>query len=356
MNDLKARTLASFRFEEVRPTPYTVWYDRAAKEKLDEYHGDSGWQDRIHDHIVRICLDWRPRTFVAADRFLDVHGSLWKTGDPVHLVEPVLKQPDLSGFAIPSYVPSLRRGRGHLPSGTEWPQIPGKYSLSLAEAVQMLEHVGGSAFTEVDFGYGVLESAWMIRGYEEFLADLAAEPVFARRLLDMLVERHLELLDVILELPCDAVMLTDDFGDQNGVTIGPERWRAFVKPWLRTLYDRIHAAGRMAFHHTDGNVIDIVPDLIECGLDVLQSVQSEAMPVYELKRRYGADLRLWGGLGTQSVLTFGTPDAVRQEVRRLKRELGRGGGYVFSTSKPLTGDMPVENLVALVEESVADDA
>ena len=80
------------------------------------------------------------------------------------------------------------------------------------------------------------------------------------------------------------------------------------------------------------------------------------MPVYELKRRYGGNLRLWGGMGTQKLLPFGTADAVRQEVRRMKRELGRGGGYVFSTSKPLTGDIPLVNLVALLEESIADDA
>jgi uroporphyrinogen decarboxylase len=353
---LRERTLAALRFEEVRPTPYTVWYDRAAKEKLDRHYGSSAWQERIRDHIVRVCIDWRPRTFVSRDRYLDVHGSLWEVGDPVHLVEPALKNADLSGFAIPSYVPHLRSSRARPAGDSAWPQIPAKYTLPMDETEQLLARMEGTAFTEVDFGYGILESAWMIRGYESFLMDLAAEPAFARRLLDMLVERHLELLDVVLGLPCDAVMLTDDFGDQNGVTIGPERWRAFVKPWLRTLYDRIHAAGKMVFHHSDGNVASIVPDLIECGLDVLQSVQSEAMPVYELKRRYGSDLGFWGGLGTQDLLPFGTADAVRQEVRRLKSELGRGGGYVFSTSKPLTGDVPIGNLVALVEESVAEDA
>ena len=352
---MKEKTRAALRFEEVRPTPYTVWYDCHAKAILDRHYGDGSWQDRIHDHIVRICIDWRPRTVVAEDRFLDVHGSLWQVGDPVHLVVPALKEPDLAGFTIPSYVPFIRRGRGHPAAAAEWPQIPGKYSLSLEETERLLAAIDGTAFTEVDFGYGVLESAWMIRGYEEFLTDLAAEPVFARRLLALLAERHLELLDVILQLPCDAVMLTDDFGDQHGITIGPERWRAFVKPWLKTLYARIHAAGKMAFHHSDGNVMDVVPDLIECGLDVLQSVQSEAMPVYELKHRFGRNLGLWGGLGTQKLLPFGTADAVRQEVRRMKRELGRGGGYVFSTSKPLTGDIPLENLVALVEESIADD-
>jgi len=77
------------------------------------------------------------------------------------------------------------------------------------------------------------------------------------------------------------------------------------------------------------------------------------MDVYRIKREYGADLRLWGGLGTQQLLPFGTPDAIRAEVRRLKAEMGRNGGYVFSSSKPILDDVPVENAVALLEETLA---
>jgi len=118
------------------------------------------------------------------------------------------------------------------------------------------------------------------------------------------------------------------------------------------LYDTVHAAGKLAFQHTCGNVLPIVPDLIDIGLDCLQSLQPEAMPVYELKQRYGRDLVLWGGLGTQELLPFGTPEAIRNEARRLKRELGRGGGYIFSSSKPIMSDVPIANAVALIEESV----
>jgi uroporphyrinogen decarboxylase len=148
-------------------------------------------------------------------------------------------------------------------------------------------------------------------------------------------------------------MVTDDYGDQRGIGIGPERWRTFIKPRLARLYERIHGAGKKTFHHTCGNVFDIIPDLIEIGLDVLQSVQPETMPVYEIKRLYGKDICLWGGLGTQRLLPFGTPQEIRKEARRLKRELGRNGGYIFSSAKPILPEVPVENAVALIEESIA---
>jgi uroporphyrinogen-III decarboxylase len=349
---MKDAVKTAFRFEEIRPTPYTIWYDSAMKAKLDHHYGGSVWQDSIHDHIIRITVDWRPRRFASDDIFFDIHGSRWKTGDPVHLIEPVLKEPVLGDFSIPSYLPYLRSSIKNSSNRMEW---PGRYALPLDETSRLLESIKDTHFTVVDFGYGVFESAWMMRGYEEFLIDLVTEPVFAAGLLDMLLDRHLELLDVLLELPCDAIMLTDDFGDQHGVTIGPQRWRKMVKPLMQMEYERIHAAGKLTFHHSCGNIFDIVPDLIDCGLDVLQSVQSEAMPVYELKKQYGNHIGLWGALGTQRLLPFGTPDAVRHEVNQLKKELGRGGGYVFSTSKPLTGEVPLENAIALIEEAIRSD-
>jgi uroporphyrinogen decarboxylase len=181
------------------------------------------------------------------------------------------------------------------------------------------------------------------------------KPTFVHELLDRLLERHLEVLDVLSRLPCEAIMIVDDYGDQRGVPFGPDRWQTFIKPRLAKLYARIHAAGKTTFHHSCGNIYQIIPDLLDIGLDVLQSVQSEAMPVYEIKRQFGKSLRMWGGFGTQSLLPFGTPGQIREEVRRLKAELGRGGGYVLTSSKPIRRDVPVENAAALIEESVAQD-
>ena len=158
--------------------------------------------------------------------------------------------------------------------------------------------------TVAGYGFGLFESAWTVRGYENYFSDLLLEPAFAEGLLDLLLERHLELVDALVQLPCDGIIFSDDYGDQRGVIIGPELWRRFLKPRVAALYARVHAAGKLTFQHTCGNVFDIIPDLIEIGLDVLQSLQPEAMPVYEIKTQYGRNLRLWGGLGTQQLLPF----------------------------------------------------
>jgi uroporphyrinogen decarboxylase len=152
-----------------------------------------------------------------------------------------------------------------------------------------------------------------------------------------------------LKLPVDAVMFGDDWGDQRGVIVGPERWRRFFKARWAKLYDAVHRAGKLVITHCCGNITDIVPDAVEIGLDVLESCQPEAMNVYELKRRYGRRLTFWGGLGSQSIIPFGTPAAIRREVRRLCRDLGRGGGYILAPAKSLQPETPTANAVAVVE-------
>jgi uroporphyrinogen decarboxylase len=98
-------------------------------------------------------------------------------------------------------------------------------------------------------------------------------------------------------------------------------------------------------------VADIMPDIIEIGLDVLESVQPEAagMNPYELKRKWGGKIAFWGGLGSQSTIPFGTPGEIKAEVRRLCREMGRGGGYILAPAKSLQPETPTANAVAVVE-------
>jgi len=96
-------------------------------------------------------------------------------------------------------------------------------------------------------------------------------------------------------------------------------------------------------------VTDIMPDIVEIGLDVLESCQPEAMDVYALKRDYGEHITFWGGLGTQRMTPFATPAEIRHEVRRLIAELGRGGGYILAPAKGLQPETPTENAIAVIE-------
>jgi uroporphyrinogen decarboxylase len=103
--------------------------------------------------------------------------------------------------------------------------------------------------------------------------------------------------------------------------------------------------------HCCGSIADIMPDVIEIGLDVYESVQPEARnnDPYELKRRYGDQIAFWGGLGSQSTIPFGTPGQIGAEVTRLCREMGRGGGYILAPAKALQPETPTENAAAVVE-------
>lgn len=344
----RERLLKAFAFEEVHPTPYTVWYDHETLERLNAYFAGTEWQRHIQNHILRVTVDWEPVCEAGPDRYRDVYGTLWQRGQPKHIVEPALAGPSLRGFSIPNLLPHLRASQtGDTTAHTLVPM------LGFDDARRLLEAERGHVFTVAGFGHGIFQCAWMMRGYENFFMDLIENPAFCHELMEVLTERHLELIDAVLELPCDGILMSDDYGDQRGVIIGPHLWREFVKPYLARLYARVHEGGRMTFHHTCGSVFDIVPDLIEIGLDVLQSLQPEAMPVYQIKQRYGRHLRLWGGLGTQWLLPRGTPEDIRAEIKRLRREMGAGGGYCFSSSKPIFGDVPVENAAAFVEETVS---
>ena len=159
------------------------------------------------------------------------------------------------------------------------------------------------------------------------------------------------IIERLLELPVDGIMFSDDWSYQRGVLLGPERWRRTLKPHLARMYSDVHEAGKYALTHCCGSIVEIMPDVVEIGLDVYQSVQPEARDSdpYQLKQEYGDQITFWGGLGSQSLLPFGTPPEIRSEVRQLCREMGRGGGYILGPSKALQTETPTENAAAVVE-------
>jgi uroporphyrinogen decarboxylase len=131
-----------------------------------------------------------------------------------------------------------------------------------------------------------------------------------------------------------------------------------MKPRWARVYAAVHARGKKVISHCCGSIADIIPDAIEIGLDVLESVQPEAagMNPYELKRKWGDRLVFWGGLGTQRTIAFAAPEAIRSEVAHLCREMGRGGGYILAPSKALQPGTPVENAAAVLEAFTRQDA
>ncbi|MBT3275484.1 MAG: hypothetical protein HN368_20175, partial [Spirochaetales bacterium] len=118
--------------------------------------------------------------------------------------------------------------------------------------------------------------------------------------------------------------------------------------------DAIRKQGKISILHCCGSVFDIMDDIIDIGLDVLESVQPEAahMNPYELKKRWGDKITFWGGLGTQHTIPFGSPKEIVEEIRKLRSEMSKGGGYILAPAKPLRPEVSTENAVAVLEEFV----
>ena len=330
--------LEQIHHRETRPVPYTLDIEDEVAVKLDAHFGNKDWRNRIQNSICQtgVVDTMRKDPTDRAGFERDPFGSIWRVDlRPFHLETPGLASPSFEGFS--------------------WPE-PEKFfcgGAAIRQARQRCDTRKGERFLVAGLGWGFFETSWGIRGFENCLMDCAAEPDFYAELLDRIANQFTAYLDFTLaELPdVDAILLGDDWGDQRGVIMGADRWRAMFKPRYARLYERIHARGKLVMTHCCGSVAEIIPDLIEIGLDVLESVQPEArgMNPYELKKRWGDKLTFWGGLGSQSTIPFGTPAQIHAEVRRLRREMSIGGGYILSCAKALQPETPVGNAVAVLE-------
>lgn len=194
------------------------------------------------------------------------------------------------------------------------------------------------------------EKAYFSRGIENFLADMAGEPDFARKLLNRIIDKNMVMLENFLcAREIDGVLLGSDWGTQSDLIMSPDTWQELIRPGEQREYDLVHSYGKDVWVHSCGNVQKIIPSLIEMGVDVLNPVQPEAMDLATLKREYGKHLTFWGGISTQRALPYGTPDEVKTETRRVRALLSQGGGYILAPAQAIQGDVPAENILALIE-------
>jgi uroporphyrinogen decarboxylase len=203
---------------------------------------------------------------------------------------------------------------------------------------------------------GIFELGQRMRGFEQFFMDLLTDVPLAEAILDKALElAHRYWVRVFEEAPglVDVAYATDDYGSQRGLLISPATWRALIKPRLAALAALIHEKGRARFFlHSCGAIREIIPDLIEVGVDILNPVQVNApgMDTRELKREFGRELTFWGGgVDTQRTLPCGSPQEVRDEVRRHVEELMPSGGFVFAAVHNIQADVPPRNIIAMLE-------
>ncbi len=210
------------------------------------------------------------------------------------------------------------------------------------------------------FGGNLLEWAQFLRGIGQFYLDLAGDPRAAHRLLDRLTELHLEGLRRVLPVlgpHIDLIRMGDDLGTQAGPQISPAMYREFFFPRHQAIYAEVKRhCDAFVFLHSCGGICELLPMLIEAGVEVINPVQTSArnMEPERLKREFGRDLCFWGGgCETQSTLIHGSPAQVRDEVRRRIDIFGPGGGFVFTQVHNILPDVPPENVVAMYQAALA---
>ncbi len=199
-----------------------------------------------------------------------------------------------------------------------------------------------------------LKPAMYLRGIERIFLDLAASPDIASAIFFRIHEFYREYLMRILEAAgggIDIVLTGDDFGTQNGLLLSPAMWHGFLSEGFSDYNEIIHSFGARAMHHSCGAVAPLVPDMVEGGLNILQSLQPEAMSeeLSDLKGRFRASLGFHGGMSIQQTLPHGTPQDVRKSVKELIEKLAGGGGYIFGTAHNVQADCPLENVYAMLE-------
>jgi len=199
-----------------------------------------------------------------------------------------------------------------------------------------------------------LKPAMYLRGVEQILLDLAQQPEIAEYIFRRLTDFYLEYARRTFEAAgagLDIFMTGDDFGTQIGLFMSPAMWRRFLRPGFQAFTGLGQRYGCKVAHHSCGSIKPIIPDLIECGLDILNPIQPEArdMACPELKRLFGDRLSFHGSLSIQRTLPFGTPEQIRNEVRERFEALGPGGGFIFCTAHNIQADTPLSNVEALFE-------
>jgi len=362
----RERLLTALRHQEPDRVPIdlggnSTGIEVEAYDRLKDLIGFKGeTKTFVRDHVEvdepileRFGVDTRyvrvgaPRGYVMKvekdNSYLDIWGTRWKKPPSSFywdMVDYPIKEPTLD---------ALKKYR--------WPDPKDQGRIErLRERAKKLFETTDYAIVLDAAGFGVFETGWMLRGVENFLMDLAAEPNFAEAVIQGVADYLVALYDRVLAEVGEylqVVMVGDDLGTQNGPMISPEAYRKLVKPAQKRVWQFIKSRTKAyLFLHSCGSVRKFIPHWIELGLDILNPVQVAArdMDPRELKREYGKDLTFWGGgCDTQRVLTFGTPHDVEKEVRKRIAEFAPGGGFVFNQIHNIQPQVPPENIVRMFE-------
>jgi uroporphyrinogen decarboxylase len=203
--------------------------------------------------------------------------------------------------------------------------------------------------------FGILELGCWMCGYDDFLMRLACDPDFVYTFFDKVFEIQMKVIEQYYPELGPYIDLTtsgDDFGMQTGPLISPKMFARFIAPYFSERISRTKSLAKCLYwHHSCGSVVDLLDQLIDCGVDILNPIQTSAtrMEPENLKSVFGEKLVFWGGVDVQQFLPNAGRDEVKSEIAKLIQILGKDGGFIIAPAHNMQDDIPPENIIAWVE-------
>jgi uroporphyrinogen decarboxylase len=327
----RERVIRCLRFENPDRAPRDLWcLPGTLKERKDEVEAvkqrfpvDFGGPRVRYGQAKRAT-----GTVAEVGTYVDAWGSEWRVGEPGVIGE--VKQPALADWAeLAHYQPPWE-----VLDEADFSEV----NRSCAET---------DLFVRAGTGVRPFEQMQFLRGSENLFLDIGYDRKELYLLRDMVHEYSLREMAMWAKTNVDGVSFMDDWGTQHTLLISLDLWRSLYKPLYRDYVDIIHAGGKFAFFHSDGQIMDIYPELIEIGVDAVNS-QLFCMDIERLGEDYRGRITFWGEIDRQWLLPFGDPEEVKEGVRRVRRALDRGdGGLIAQFEWGL--DVPRENVEAAFE-------
>ena len=228
-------------------------------------------------------------------------------------------------------------------------RFPDPDAAGLMDYVERAVREYGQEYFVIAFQHiSLFERSWALRGYENLMLDITLNRPFVEELYDRIADYQVAVARRFVAAGVDGARIGDDYGSQKGLMMAPQEWRKIIKPRLQRIWAVYQEAGLPVFLHSCGDLRAILDDLVEMGLSVLHPVQPLAMPLDYLQQRYGEHLTFFGGIDTQKILPFGSPQDVRRATIDCIQTLGHSGGYIIAPSQEIMTDVPLANIDALL--------
>lgn len=332
----RERVLRALNFEPTDRVPMDIWVLPAARLA----HGEAfaQLQKRYEERIDIMSFvgpfdhGFTPEYYTVGT-FTDPWGSVWRNLQPGVVGE--VKQPVFADYgAMRDYVsPKAEFLR-------QWEQHKPALEQQLREARKTGKFLIGGWVS-------VFERLQFLRGTEDLYCDIALEEPELFDLIELVMDYLRAYVDAWAQMDVDAIPFGDDWGTQISLLISPVTWVKLFQPLYQELFDRIHAAGKKVFFHSDGYIFDLYPHFIEMGVDAINS-QLWCMGVEKVAGQFAGKITFWGEISRQNTLPNGTPEDVKASARKMMQLLRVNGGGLIGQSE-MNRDVPLANVQAFYE-------